>query len=148
LQLCRRIGLRTVATFLLGFPEDDNSTVDATIRLALELDPDYASFNFAVPRRGTEIGRRAIQMGLADPDMISMDQSGTEIAMPTAKLSREEMAAWRRKALRRFYLRPRYFLKRAMALQTTYEATTTILEGADVLSSALGLKNIIGGHIL
>jgi len=139
MELCRRIGLRTVATFLLGFPEDNDATIEATIELALELDPDYASFNFAVPRRGTGIRRRAIEMGLADPETISMDQSGEKIAMPTATLSREEMAAWRSRALRRFYLRPWYLMRRVMALRTGYEAATAVLEGADVLKSALAL---------
>ena len=137
MEICRKMGLRTVATFLLGFPEDDDSTIEATINLALELDPDYASFNFAVPRRGTGLRRRAIELGLADPNVLSMDQAGEDIAMPTLKLTTEKMAMWKRKALRKFYLRPRYILKRALALRTPYEVTTTILEGAQVVRDAL-----------
>lgn len=141
MDLCRRIGLRTVATFLLGFPEDDDATIESTIRLALDLDPDYASFNFAVPRRGTGLRRRAVEMGLADPNSLAMDQAGEEIAMPTRTLSREEMAGWRKKALRRFYLRPGYILNRAIALRTPYEVATAVLEGASVVQSAISASS-------
>lgn len=132
MDICRRYKLRSVATLLIGFPEDTNETIEETIRLALNLDPDYASFNFAVPRRGTFIRNRSIELGLAAPDRIDMDQAGEEIAMATQFLSREEIAQWRRKALRMFYLRPGYIVRKALSLRTPYEFTTTILEGIGV----------------
>ena len=76
-------------------------------------------------------------MGLADPKQIAMDQAGENIAMPTRYLSREQMAEYRRKAIRSFYLRPGYILKRALALRTPYEIRTTAREGLEVL---MGLK--------
>ena len=93
----------------------------------------YASFNFAVPRRGTEIRKRAVELGLADPKQIAMDQAGENIAMPTRFLSRREMADLRRKAIRSFYLRPGYIIKRALALRSLYEARTTAREGLEVI---------------
>jgi len=137
IRLCRGLDMRTVATFLLGFPEDDELSVNGTIELALELAPDYASFNFAVPRRGTGLRRKALSLGLAHDDDFEMDQGGEEISMPTRHLSREEMAALRRKALRRFYLRPGYLVKRMLNLRTPYEVSTAFLEGATVIRNAL-----------
>lgn len=139
-DVARTNRLRTVATFLLGFPEDDEKSVQRTIELALELSPDFASFNFAVPRRGTEIRRRAVELGLVEPDSIEMDQAGETISMRTKYLSKEEMAKLRRKAIRSFYLRPRYILKRALAVRTPYEARTTVREGIEVLKSMFGKK--------
>lgn len=136
----RANGIRTVATFLLGFPEDNADSVQRTIELALELSPDFASFNFAVPRRGTEIRRRALELGLVEPDTIVMDQAGETITMRTKYLSKEEMAELRRKAIKSFYLRFGYILKRAVSVRTLYEAKTTIREGMEVLKSVLGRK--------
>lgn len=139
-DVARTNGIRTVATFLLGFPEDDAKSVQRTIELALELSPDFASFNFAVPRRATDIRRRALELGLVDPHTIEMDQAGETIAMRTKYLSKDEMAELRRKAIKSFYLRPAYILKRALSVRTFYEARTTVMEGMEVLKSVLGKK--------
>jgi len=136
-SVARRYRLRTVATFIIGFPEDDAETIMKTIDIALELDPDFASFNFVVPRRGTGVRKRAIEMGLADPKQIAMDQAGENIAMPTRHLSRDEMAVLRRRAIRSFYLRPQYIIKRALALRTGYEVRATAREGIEVVRGLL-----------
>lgn len=139
-EVCEKLNLRTVATFLIGFPEDTDETVEATVNLALQLDPDYASFNFAVPRRGTGLRKKELDMELADSDSYSMDQSGDNIAMPTKSLSTEELAEWKKKALSKFYLRPGYVIKRMLNLKTTYEISTSILGGMKVLGNVI-LKN-------
>ncbi len=137
MKLCRKINMRTVATFLLGFPEDDEYSINETIDLALALDPDYASFNFAVPRRGTGLRKKSISLGLTEDCTFEMDQAGEEIAMPTRHLTRGQIAAFRRKALRKFYLRPGYLIRRVIKLRTTYEASSAILEGTIVIRNAL-----------
>jgi hypothetical protein len=69
-----------------------------------------------------------------------MDQAGETISMRTKYLAKEEMARLRRKAIKSFYLRPKYILKRALAIRTPYEAKTTVREGIEVLKSVLGKK--------
>jgi radical SAM superfamily enzyme YgiQ (UPF0313 family) len=124
-SLCKRLGIRTVGTFIVGLPEETEETCRATIELACELDCDYASFNFVVPRAGTKLRSQAVAMGLVNADIKVMDQSGTFIAMPTSHLSAEQLRRLRREAIVRFYLRPKYLAKRLRSLSSFQELRET-----------------------
>ena len=111
-ELCREQGLRTVATILLGLPEETRATFEETMRFLREIDPDFASFNVVVPRMGTPIRQKALRLGLIEDSVEVMDQSGTEITMPSLTLTRHEIASMRRKAIRDFYFRFGYLTGR------------------------------------
>jgi radical SAM superfamily enzyme YgiQ (UPF0313 family) len=48
-------GLQTMGFFIFGMPDENEETMEKTIRLALELDPDLANFMLATPYPGTEM---------------------------------------------------------------------------------------------
>jgi radical SAM superfamily enzyme YgiQ (UPF0313 family) len=114
---CSRIGIETVATFILGLPEETEDSLRKTMALAAELPLDYASFNVAVPRMGTDLRGEALQLELVDERFMVMDQSGSEVAMPTRQLSRETVSRYRRRAVMNFYFRPSYLLRRIMKVR-------------------------------
>ncbi len=128
-KLCREYGLRTVATFVIGFPEETLDTARETIDFLKELDCDYASFNVAVPRVGTGLRRNAVSEGLIDSGEMVMDQSGGTIAMPTRTLDRDTVQRLRTDAIRSFYLRPGYLLRRIVSIRSWYELREHISEG-------------------
>lgn len=123
-EAAKKVGIKTLATFLLGLPEENKEMIEDTIKFSKDLDPDYASFNFAVPRFGTELRRVAIQEGLVDRQEKIMNQSGQEIAMGTKNLSRQEIQKLRRKAIFSFYFRPKYLIKRLLSLRSFAEFKT------------------------
>ena len=49
---------------------------------------DFMSLNVAVPRFGTPFRKRALELGLADPDDLVMDQGGEDAFLPTRTLDR------------------------------------------------------------
>jgi radical SAM superfamily enzyme YgiQ (UPF0313 family) len=51
----RAAGLETMGFFIFGMPYETEETMEKTIRLALELDPDLANFMIAAPYPGTEM---------------------------------------------------------------------------------------------
>ena len=120
--LAEEEGLRTAATFILGLPEETAESLQATIDFACSLPADYASFNVAVPRKGTRLRQRAVEEGLVDADRMVMDQSGFEPTLPTRGLSPDDLRRWRRRAVRSFYLRPGYLLRRLRHLRSFTEA--------------------------
>jgi len=134
---CRRLGIRTVGTFILGLPEETADTVEETLSLAKSLECDFASFNLAVPRMGTDLRRQALADGLAQAGDFSMDQTGRNIAMPTRCLSREEMHRLRRRFILGFYLRPSYLWRRLRKLGSWYELRAQISEGWAMLKGGL-----------
>lgn len=93
-------GMEVLCFFILGFPGESEGEIEQTVKLALDLDPSYASFHLFTPYPGTEYsltpGDGAFFVPPTHPD-----------ALPFERLAR-----LRRAAYLRFYLRPRYVLSR------------------------------------
>jgi anaerobic magnesium-protoporphyrin IX monomethyl ester cyclase len=132
-RMCRENGVRTVATFIIGLPEETRQTAYETIKFLKIIDCDFASFNIAVPRAATGLRETAIKEGLASADMTMMDQSGTSIAMASHHLSSGEINDLKHLALRTFYLRPRYLLRRLAGIRSWYELCEQVREGFHML---------------
>lgn len=132
-RMCRANGIRTVATFILGLPEETRQTALETIDFLNLIDCDFASFNIAVPRAGTGLRKSAIQDGLVTEDFTVMDQSGTSIAMASHHLSSAEIGELKHLALRTFYLRPSYLLRRLAGIRSWYELKEQVREGFHLL---------------
>jgi anaerobic magnesium-protoporphyrin IX monomethyl ester cyclase len=133
----KRHGLRTVGTFIIGLPEEDEASLRRTLELALELDLDFMSLNMAVPRFGTPFRARAVEMGLADPDDLVMDQGGADAFLPTKTLDRESMLALKKSMVRRFYLRPSYLWRRLRSVGSLHELRGQLREGLALISRNL-----------
>lgn len=134
-RLCRSMKIRTVATFLLGLPEETEETAEETIDYAIKLGCDFASFNVAVPRIATALRQEALSEGLITQELVVMDQTGTEIAMATKYLSQVQLRWLRQKAVRDFYLRPGYLWQRALGISTLHELTEHLSEAWHLLRS-------------
>ena len=128
-RLCKARKIRTVATFILGLPEETEQSAHDTMAFARELDCDFASFNIAVPRMGTPLRQKAIRECLISPDLVSMDQAGERIAMPTRHLTKQQVKNIRNRAMIDFYLRPGYLWQRAIRIETWYELREHLSEG-------------------
>ncbi|MEI7481112.1 MAG: B12-binding domain-containing radical SAM protein [Elusimicrobiota bacterium] len=120
---CDKIGIETVGTFIIGLPEETHETMAATLRLLKTIKLDYASFNVAVPRIGTVMREDAVSLGMVDRSFDTMDQSGSDIAMPSRNLTKEEIAGYRRQAVFTFYFNARYILRRLMKIRSLYDFT-------------------------
>lgn len=128
-HLCRKLKIRTIGTFIIGLPEDTRESCLKTIRFAKELNCDFASFHVAVPRARTFLRRKSVQMGLINPDLSPMDQSGSFAAMASQNLTKEEILRLKTRAVRDFYLRPRYLLNRIISCGSFKELREQIREG-------------------
>jgi len=105
--ICKRHGLRTHAFYIIGLPWESEATLGETFRLARALDTDFFDFNIAYPLPGTEYYEIARAEGLLDEPALAQ-ASYAHAAARTLHLSREALERWRRRALLRLYLRPRY----------------------------------------
>lgn len=132
-SLAKELGFRTVGTFIIGLPEETEATIERTVRHAIDLQMDFASFNVAVPRFGTPFRTEAIGLGVADATARVMDQGGASAAMPTATLSRERMLQLKQHAIRKFYLRPGYLARRLSSVRTFHEFQSQVREGFALL---------------
>lgn len=93
-------GMEVLCFFILGFPGESEAEIERTVKVALDLDPSYASFHLFTPYPGTEYA--------LVPDRGPHFVPPTHpLALPYARL-----AELRRSAYLRFYLRPGYVMSR------------------------------------
>ena len=114
--LCKKIGIKTLATFIIGLPEENEETIKNTINFIREINPDYASFNFAVPRFNTKLRDIVLKENLIDDGFEIMDQVST-ISMDTKYIPKEKLEKMKRKIILGFYLRPTYILKQLIDIR-------------------------------
>jgi len=112
-------GLQTMGFFIFGLPSESEATMDDTIRLSLELDPDLANFMIAAPYPGTELW----EIAQRDGRLFSMDWRDYAIHDEKARyelptLPPELVERKWHEAYRRFYLRPSRLWRRAISPDT------------------------------
>ncbi|MHA2040212.1 MAG: B12-binding domain-containing radical SAM protein, partial [Promethearchaeota archaeon] len=62
-KLSRELDVRTLATFIIGNPEETKEDITKSFNLAKEIEADYTAFYFLTPYPGTDIYNTAIEKG-------------------------------------------------------------------------------------
>lgn len=133
--LCKKIGIRILAHYILGLPGETEADIEKTINFAIELNTEYASFNVAMPRMGTKFRERAIKQGIITDDLVTLDNSISFPVMETEKLSKERLWDLRNKAIRKYHLRPSFIINRLIHVKTLYELKNLFMEGLSLIST-------------
>lgn len=111
----REVGINTHAHVMLGTPGETLKTLERTIRFVKELNPTTATFGICTPYPGTplfeEVAKKApeIEDGSAT-DLSKLHTEGLFNEYFT-DLNREQLKRAVRRAYRKFYLRPSYWVK-------------------------------------
>ncbi|MGQ9588152.1 MAG: B12-binding domain-containing radical SAM protein [Thermoplasmata archaeon] len=109
----REAGIKTLASFILGYPGETVDDMRATIRFATKLDPDYAQFSVLTPYPGTPIFHRLREKGLlATEDWDKYTALDPVVRYEDIGLSSRSVSWMLKEAYLRFYLRPLYLLRR------------------------------------
>ena len=99
ISLTRAAGIRTAVFMNFGFPGETKAEMEATIRLAVRLNPSYAAFHLIVPFPGTKIA--------SDADVDYADLPSHLYPHYNEEHDLAFLKRMLRKAYFRFYLRPR-----------------------------------------
>jgi anaerobic magnesium-protoporphyrin IX monomethyl ester cyclase len=105
IEHCRSKRIATAAFFVLGFLEDDWSSIGATIEYATDLGPTVAQFKLLTPYPGTPLFKR-MEKVLVEKDWEKYDGFTPTYTHPT--LSHKELKFLLGAAYTRFYMRPSY----------------------------------------
>lgn len=124
IRLVKKTGMKTHASYMFGYLGEDEGTMRDTIRFAKKLNTDMAAFFIASPLPGTPFYDEAKDKGLMKKDISwinfsPLSNQDSVVEYPT--LSSETIRKWHRKAIRTYYLRPRYILQRLLKLRHWYE---------------------------
>ena len=110
---CRRLGIRTVAGFLIGFPDDTKESIRKVLRYAKMVNPTYANFNVVTPYPGTQFFEEGMDQ-IADFDFSRY--TVYEPVMKYRHLTRQQIRELHALCFRRFYFRWEYLLQNAPLL--------------------------------
>ena len=112
-QNMREAGIKSFAFFIFGYPGETLSTMDQTIKYAIDLDPDFANFYPAVPYPGTALHEKVRREGLL-PERAESDWARLEYSYYVLEgngLNHELVMDAINRAKRRFFLRPSYLAR-------------------------------------
>jgi len=105
LDHCRTLGIATAAFYVFGFPQDDWSSIAATIAYAIDLGSTAAQFKLLTPYPGTPLWRQ-LESTIFEKDWERFDGFTPTFTHPN--LTSEQLRFLLGAAYSRFYVRPSY----------------------------------------
>ncbi len=136
-KLTRKLGIETLAYFMIGLPSEDAGDVQDTFDLAKELRPDYAHFTIFSPYPGTELYHLGLERGIIKADIwrefARNPREGFKIPVWEENFTRGELYEMIVQFYKRFYLQPRYVFSRLWKVRSAGELTRKARAGLSVL---------------
>ena len=111
IKTCRKLGIATHATFVVGLPGETRDTIKKTIEFAKALDPETLQVSIAAPYPGTEFYRQAVKNNwLKEFDLVSCT-GAQEVIHEYKDLTRKEIFNAVETFYNKFYFRPKPILR-------------------------------------
>jgi len=119
LDWTKNAGIEIKANFMIGLPGSTPEKDKATVKSICIINPDYVKFNIFTPYPDTEAYKQIVNGGWGD---LTEDFSKCTHYFPTFKPSGynslKEVSDVRRYAHRKFFLRPRYIIKKILSIKS------------------------------
>src|ERR1700730_15103236 len=106
----QQAGISVIGNFIFGLPDDDIATMQETLKLATELNCEFANFYSAMAYPGSPLYRMAIERNWMLPASWSgfSQHSFDCLPLPTEKVSAAEVLKFRDDAFDRYFTNQRY----------------------------------------
>jgi anaerobic magnesium-protoporphyrin IX monomethyl ester cyclase len=139
-RLCREVGIRTVAYFMIGTPvERGRQDVIDTIDYSIRLDPDFVMFNLMTPFPGTTLFDEGLRDGVLDLDPWTTFMREPDAAFKAQVwdeyFTREELRDLLDLAYRRFYWRPKFVVRNLFQVRNLTDFRRKATAGLRMLAS-------------
>ena len=116
IDTCRALGIRTVAGFMIGFPEDTADSILGVLDYARKLNPTFANFNVVTPYPGTHFFRQI------HDQIATFDYSKYSVYTPVLKyqqLSPEQVSGLLEKCFTSYFFRSRWLVENGPVIWPT-----------------------------
>lgn len=106
----QQAGINVIGNYIFGLPDDDYPSMQATLRLALELNTEYANFYSAMAYPGSKLYEQAIDNKIALPQEWSGYSQHSEDCLPLATryLTARQVLEFRDIAFETYFTSPVY----------------------------------------
>lgn len=113
-RMIKKAGLPLFGFFMIGFPWETKQDIIKTLDFIFEIDPDFIEVHIAMPYFGTELYSQCEQYNTINAvawgnDYFSPNTIGTQ------SVPMEEIQKIRNNYLLKFYLRPKYIVRKAFS---------------------------------
>ena len=142
-RLTRKHGIRILAFFMLGLPGENEETIEKSIKLALKLDPDFVSWGIINLMPGSKMYQDFSHQftDCSTNETIKHPMAaGTSYNIYEGAFPLERLIELNREAHKRFYLRPRYLVKKLFEMRSWAEFRGYAMMGYDFLKSIAAQK--------
>ena len=129
IKLTKQADITTHASYMFGYIGETERTMRDTLRFAKSVNTAVAAFFVASPLPGTQLYTEALEKGCLRKDASWIDYSPLSNRKPVLDapgLPAETTRRFHRKALRAYYVRPRYVLSRLLAIRHGYEVANLL----------------------
>ena len=146
-EAAREVGIRTIASCVIGMPDDTMENMQRTYDFVMKLDPSYALFSLATPYPGTRFYKESFEKNLIKVKDWSK-YTLIEPVLETVECSKEELRSFQKKAFLKFYLRPGYLFRQArmdgaVLVKTIFGVAKQIIKKQTNGNTDYNKKNII-----
>jgi len=106
----RSEGINIIGNYIFGLPEDDHSTMQETLDLAIDLNCEFANFYSAMAYPGSQLYQLALSENWSLPEHWSgySQHAIDTLPLPTRYLSASEVLRFRDQAFDTYFTNPRY----------------------------------------
>jgi len=110
IEKIRAAGLNIIGNFIFGLPEDDSTTMQQTLDLAVDLNCEFANFYSAMAYPGSQLYAMALEKSWALPETWSgySQHSENTLPLPTKYLRASEVLRFRDHAFNVYFSGARY----------------------------------------
>lgn len=140
-ELCRKIGIKTHAHFMIGNPGETEESVKQTIAFAKEIRPSTATFGILTLYPGTPMWDEiaAERPDIAEKFQLRLKDLHQKSFFPElfSELSADQIQAYMASAHRSFFLRPGYMLERLLDVRSPKQLFNLFKAGSKVIDYAI-----------
>lgn len=105
-RLCKKIGIKTACSFMLGLPDETLKDMEASLKFAKKLDPDWCQFNTFIAYPDSKLYNELLESG----NYVKLDEF--LLAVKSQEYDYNDLMAIQRRFFREFHRSPRQIIKR------------------------------------
>ncbi len=142
-RMTRKIGIETLAYFMIGSPTETKEDILETIKFAKKLNPDFVQITLLTPFPATKLYQWALEEKVFENDywreFAKNPRPEFRTRYWTKELSADELQELIIFAYKQFYVRPSYIFRRLMKIRSIPELLRKIKAGIKVIK----MKNAV-----
>ncbi|MHA1336653.1 MAG: B12-binding domain-containing radical SAM protein [Promethearchaeota archaeon] len=134
-SLAKKYGIKIFGFFMIGCPGETKETIKKTISTAISLDPDFVQFSRLNPFSGSQLYFDFVKKTGKDIWLeYSLGRTNCkDIIFPDSNFTKTQLEKFVLKAYRKFYIRPKYIIKKIKEIDSINKAIKYVKAAISVI---------------